>query len=132
VREKPLPAEIVWLKCMPALGTGTSAGALFLAGVRLCGSYSLTQHFLGIGCCPLISPLISPKIRAFQLLLVGRADLDKLRLAGKLGLYVSLQLCEITRRVGTLCGICANCKYFPLAPRRRFPRRVGWPRLDSP
>ena len=59
---------------------------------------------------------------AFRLLLVCRADLDKLRLGGDLGLNVCVQLGGVAIRVGTLCGIWANCKSFLLAPRRRAAR----------
>jgi hypothetical protein len=60
------------------------------------------------------------RLLALQLL-VGRADLDKLRLGGDLGLYVS-QLRAIAFRVGALCGIWANSKSFLLAPGRRADR----------
>jgi hypothetical protein len=55
----------------------------------------------------------------FGLLLVCRADLDKLRLGGNLGFYVRVQFGCIAIRVGELCGIWANCKSFLLALRRR-------------
>lgn len=56
------------------------------------------------------------RLFAFQLLLVGCADLDKLKLGGDLGLYASLQLRGIAIRVGMLCGIWAIGKCFPWGP----------------
>jgi len=59
---------------------------------------------------------------AFRLLLVCRADLDKVRLGGNLGLHVRVQFGRIAIWVGALCGIWANSKSFLLAPCRRAPR----------
>jgi hypothetical protein len=56
---------------------------------------------------------------ALRLLLVSRADLDKLRLGCDLCLYVRVQFDGIAIRVGALCGIWAKCKSFLLARRCR-------------
>jgi hypothetical protein len=60
------------------------------------------------------------------LLLVCRADLDKLRFRGDLGFYMRIQLGTIAIRVGALCGIWANRKSFLLAPRRHSDQSWLW------
>ena len=57
----------------------------------------------------------SDDLAAFLLLSVGRADLYKFRLRGNLLLDVRFNLGRIAIWVGTLCGIRATGKYFPLA-----------------
>ncbi len=61
---------------------------------------------------------------AFRLLLVCRADLDKIGLGDNLRLYVRVQFRRIAIRVGALCGIWANRKSFLLARSRRAERLV--------
>ena len=61
-------------------------------------------------------------LAAILCLAVGRADLDNLRLRCNLLLDVRLQFRRIAGWIGTLCGIRATGKCFPLARRRRAPR----------
>ena len=65
---------------------------------------------------------------ALWLLLVGGADLDKLRLGGDLGLFMGVQLGSVAIGICTLCGIWANCKSSLPASRRRAARvSERWP-----
>jgi hypothetical protein len=56
---------------------------------------------------------------AFLLLPIGRADLYEFGLGGKSLGDMGIDLPLIADGVGALCGIWANCKSFPLVPRRR-------------
>jgi hypothetical protein len=55
---------------------------------------------------------------AFLLLAIRRTDLNQLRLRSDGFGDMPINLCLVAGRVGTLCGIWANCKSFLLALRR--------------